>query len=242
MAPRGRASRWWIAVRGADRRKTATLVFRLGRRGAVEITVMQVSPVCRIAARFTVGGHAGTNRVTVGGGVHGAQLTPGTYRIIGRTRSGRTVLRQTIVVVQARAPSPAELSFARRTSVCGAGGVPGAGSATAFLAPASFLGPGVPAQSTIGPHQQKSSDEYGWAGSHGRRIAAGLSDAVKGAATNPIVIALLVIAALVFGAAALPRTAVTSPRTMAAVAAHRGELAVTGASILVLAVIAILLG
>jgi hypothetical protein len=240
-APRGRSTRWWIAVRGADRRKTATLVFGLGRRGAVEITVVQVSPVCRIAARFRVGGHAGTNRVAVGAGAHGAQLTPATNRIVGRTPTGRTVLRQTIVVVQARAPSLAELAFARRSNVCRAGGVPGAGSQTAPLASASFSGPAGLSQSTIRRHQRKS-DEQGRADSHGGRpIAAGFSDSVTGATTNPIVIALLVIAALVFGVAAMPRTRVAGPRTMAAVATHRGELLVTGAAVLAIAVIAILL-
>lgn len=238
--PRGRATRSWIAVRGADKRRTATLVFRLGRRGAVDITVVEVSPVCRIAARFRVGGHAGTNRVTVGRGAHGTRLMPGTYRIVGRTRGGRTVLRQTIVVVQARAPSPAELAFARRSNVCGATGLPGAGSTNAALASASFSVPAGPSQSTIRRHQ-RTSDQQDGADAHGRPVAAGISDAVKGAATDPIVIALLVLAALVFGVAALPRTVLADPRTMAAVAMHRAEFAVVGAAVLAVAVVAILL-
>jgi hypothetical protein len=213
-------------------------VFRLGARRSVEITVVQVSPVCRIAARFRVGGHAGTNRVTIGRGAHGLQLTPGTYRIVGRTRDGRAVLRQTLVVVEARAPSRAELGFARRRNVCAAGGVTGAGVTSGSLASASFA-----SQSTIRRHQRPSDEGRNAGNSHGGRpIASGITHAVAQATTNPIVIGLLVLAALIFGLAALPRTAVAGPRMTAAVATHRGELAVTAAGVLAVAVIAILLG
>jgi hypothetical protein len=214
-------------------------VFRLGRRGVVSITVVQVSPVCRVAAKFHVAGHAGTNRVTIGRGAHAARLTPGTYRVVGRTRDGRTVLRQTIVVVQARAPSPAELATARRTNVCAARGL-GSSSTSGSLASSSLSGPGGQSPSTITRHQRQSDDDAGGR-SHGvRPIASGITDAVKSATTNPIVIGLLVLALLIFGVAALPRTAVADPRMMAAVASHRAELAVTGAGVLAIAVIAML--
>jgi hypothetical protein len=239
-APRGRVTRSWIAVRGADKRKQATLVFRLRGRASVEITVVQVSPVCRVAAKFRVGGHAGKNRVTIGRGAHGTQLTPGTYRVVGRTRAGRTVLRQTIVVVQARAPSAAELASARRSNVCAASGV-GGSSTNGSFASASLSGPGGPSQSTITRHQRQSDEGAG--SSHGGLpIASGIADAVKQASTNPVVIGLLVIALLIFGVAALPRTVVADPRMMAAVAAHRAELAVAGAGVLAVAVIAMLVG
>jgi hypothetical protein len=243
-ASKGRSTRWWIAVRGADKRKKTTLVFKLRQRAAVEITVVQVSPVCRIAAKFRVGGHAGTNRVTIGNGAHGAQLTPGTYRIVGRTRSGRTVLRQTVVVVGSRAPSRAELAFARRSNVCGASGVLGAAATSGSLASASFSGLGGPSQSTIIRHQKQSGEPGRSPSSNdgiGRPIAAGLSEAVK-RAMNPIVIGLLLLAVLIFGVAALPRTVVADPRMMAAVATHRAELAVAGAGVLAAAVVAMLLG
>jgi hypothetical protein len=244
-APRGHATRGWIAVRGADNRKKATLVFKLGRRGAVQVTVIQVAPICRIAAKFRVGGHAGTNRVTIGGGAHGAQLTPGTYRIVGRTRDGRAVLRQTLIVVDAKAPTPAELAFARRANVCGAGGVLGAATTRGSLAAASFSGPGGggPAQSTIIRHQRASDEQNSNAGTSddesGRPIASDISDAVKRAA-NPLVIGLLGLAVLIFGLAALPRTVVSDPRMMAAVASHRAELALAGAGVLAVAIIAML--
>ena len=70
-APRGRSTRSWIAVHGAGKRRTATLMFELHRKDGVRLTVLQVSPVCRVAARFHVGGHAGMNRVGIGGGAHG---------------------------------------------------------------------------------------------------------------------------------------------------------------------------
>jgi hypothetical protein len=199
--------------------------------------------VCRVAAKFRVGGHAGTNRVTIGRGAHGLQLTPGTYRIVGRTRDGRAVLRQTLVVVQARAPSQGELAAARRSNVCGASGVTGTGSSNGFFASLSIPGLAAPLQSTITRHQRQS-DEHGGAGDSrvGRPNAAGISDAVAHATKSPIVIALLVLAALIFGIAALPRTAVADPRMMAAVAAHRTELAVTAVGVLAIAAIAILLG
>jgi hypothetical protein len=246
-APRGHATRWWIAVRGADKRKQATLVFKLGRRGIVRVTIVQVAPVCRVAAKFRVGGHAGTNRVTIGGGAHGAQLTPGTYRIVGRTRDGRAVLRQTLVVVDAGAPSPAELTQARRSNVCAAGGVLGASTMRGSLASATLAGPGGPFSSTINRHQRQSgeSGNSGTSGTSdeggGRPIAAGLSEAVK-QATNPFVIALLGLAVLIFGVAALPRTVVTDPRMMTAVASHRAELALAGGGILAVAIIAMLAG
>ena len=159
--------------------------------------MVQVSPVCRVAGKFTVGAHAGTNRVNIGRGAHGTQLTPGTYRVVGRTRGGRTVLRLTLVVVQARAPSPAELAFARRSNVCGARGVIGSGSTTGSLASAALTGPGEalaglgdPSQSTIVRHQRQDGDaESGGVVHGGRAIASGISDAVQQATRNPIVIA-----------------------------------------------------
>jgi hypothetical protein len=239
-APRGRVTRSWIAVRGADKRKQATLVFRLRGRASVVITVVQVSPVCRVAAKFRVAGHAGKNRVTIGRGAHGTQLTPGTYRIVGRTRAGRTVLRQTIVVVQARAPSAAELASARRSNVCAASGV-GGSSTNGSFASASLSGPGGPSQSTITRHQRQS-DEGAGSSHRGRPIVSGIADVVKQASTNPVVIGLLVLALLIFGVAALPRAVVADPRMMAAVAAHRAELAVAGAGVLAFAVVAMLVG
>lgn len=240
---RGRTTRPWIAVRGPAKRRTATLVFRLGRRGAVEITVVQVSPVCRIAARFRVGGRTGTNRVTIGRGAHGTELTPGTYRVVGRTRDGRVVLRQIVVVVQARAPSPAALAFARRSNVCGARGVIGAGSTTGSLASASAAGPGGGSQSTITRNQRQSGEaEASGDARGGRPLTSGISDAVAQATRDPLVILLLGLAALVFAVAAMPRAAIADPRLLAAVVSHRAELAVTGAAVLALAIAAMLLG
>jgi hypothetical protein len=241
--PHGRTTRPWIAVRGPAKRRTATFVFRLGRRGAVEITVVQVSPVCRIAAKFRVGGRAGTNRVTIGRGAHGAELTPGTYRVVGRTRDGRVVLRQVVVVVQARAPSPAALAFARRSNVCGARGITGAGSTTGSLAAASLAGPGDGSQSTITRNQRQSGESEATGDARGGRpLTSGISDAVAQATRDPLVILLLGLSALIFAVAAMPRTAIADPRLLATVVSHRAELAVTGAAVLALAIAAMLLG
>ena len=104
----------------------------------------------------------------------------------------------------ARAPSKAELALARRSDVCGA--ALRSADARSSLASAAG-GPGTPSQSTIVRNQRESNS--GSDDGAGRAIAAGLSSAVE-RATNPVVIALLFLAMLMFGVAALPRGAVAT--------------------------------
>jgi hypothetical protein len=239
------STRPWIAVLGSKSRRTTIFKFRLGRNAIVEFTVLQVSPVCRVVGRFRVRGHAGLNRVQFNGRVHGVQLGAGTYRISARTRGAGAVLRTTIVVVGARTPSKAELALARRSNVCRAAGVLDASSIWgSFSAAAGDGQAGNQARSTIVRHQRESgesSDDAAPSGSdHGRPIAEALSSAA-GKAANPVVIALLAMAAFILGLAALPRTAVADPRVMALVAEHRAALTAAGTAALGAAVVAMLL-
>src|SRR5213593_1832985 len=57
------SSRGWIATSGPKRRRVTTLTFMLPRAARVVFVVQQVSPVCRVAGRFAVNGHAGRNRI-----------------------------------------------------------------------------------------------------------------------------------------------------------------------------------
>jgi hypothetical protein len=218
------------------------LKFKLGRKAEVEFTVLQVSPVCRVVGRFTVQGRAGLNRVRFNGRVRGAQLGAGTYRITARTRRGGTVFRTTLVLVDAGAPSKTEFALARRSNVCRSAGVLGASSTRGSLTGAAgsvSQASGV-AGSTIVRHQ-KPGKLSGSDDDRGRPVAQAISRAVENA-KNPVVIALLGFAVLIFGLAALPRGVVADPRMMTLVASHRTELAMAGIAALGAAVVAMLIG
>ncbi len=155
------------------------------------------------------------------------------------------MLRATVVVVEARAPSPAELALARRSNVCRSAGVLGASSTRGSFSAAGGGGhPRKQAQSTIVRNQRgsgESPDDAAPSGSdHGRPIAEALSSAA-GKAANPVVIALLALAVLILGLAALPRAAVPDPRVTALVAEHRVALTTAGTAALAAAVVAMLL-
>jgi hypothetical protein len=220
-----------------------TLKFRLSRNGLVQFRVVQVSPVCRVVGTFRVHGHAGVNRVRFGGRVQGEQLAAGTYRITARTRAGRIIAVTTLVVVDARAPSMSELAFARRSNVCGSTGALAAAAARgAFAAGAGGNANGE--ASTIVRHQRSSgtpSQTPSSSGADGFPPIASVPLKAIGNAKSPIVIALLGLAALMLGLAALPRAAVADPRMLGLVAAHRAELATAGTAALFAAVVAMLL-
>lgn len=155
------------------------------------------------------------------------------------------MLQATVVVVEARAPSQAELALARRSNVCRSAGVLAASSTQgSFSAGGGDGQAGNQARSTIVRNQRgsgESSDDSALSGSgHGRPIAEALSSAA-GKATNPAVIALLALAAFMLGLAALPRAAVADPRAMALVAEHRVALTAAGTAALAAAVLAMLL-
>lgn len=154
------------------------------------------------------------------------------------------MLRATVVVVEARAPSEAELALARRSNVCRSAGVLGASSNRGSFSAAVGGGQaGNQARSTIVRNQRgsgESPDGAAPSGSdRGRPIAEALSSAA-GKARNAVVIALLALAAFMLGLAALPRAAVADPRAMAMVAEHRVALTTAGTAALAAAVLAML--
>jgi hypothetical protein len=209
----------------------------------VQFTVLQVSPVCRVVGTFRVHGHAGVNRVRFGGRVQGEQLSAGTYRITARTRAGRVIAVTTLVVVDARAPSLSELAFARRSNVCGSTGVLTAAAARGSFA-AGAGGNANGEASTIVRHQRtsgKPSQSPSSSGADGFPPIASEPLKAIGNAKNPIVIALLGLAVLMLGLAAMPRAAVADPQVLGLVAAHRVELVAAGTAALFAAVVAMLL-
>jgi hypothetical protein len=204
---------------------------------------VQVSPVCRVVGTFRVHGHAGANRVRFGGRVQGTQLSAGTYRITARTRAGRVIAVTTLVVVDARAPSMSELAFARRSNVCSPSAALGAAAARGSFA-AGAGGDANGEASTIVRHQRASekpsSNPSSSEGNGFPPIASEPLRAVENA-KSPIVIALLGLAVLMLGLAALPRAAIADPPVMGFVASHRAELATAGTAALLAAVVAMLL-
>jgi hypothetical protein len=238
------STRWWIAAHGPHQRRVTTLEFRLRGKGLVQFTVMQVSPVCRLVGTFRVHGRKGLNRVPFGRRVHGSALSAGTYRITARTRRGAAIAVTTLVVVDARAPSPQELAFARRSNVCGTSGVLGTAAVRGSLAVASGLG-GRGEASTIARSQRSSGgkptkDDQSSGSDSSSPIASAPLAAVE-TAKSPLVIALLGLAVMMLGLAAVPRTAIADPRGMGLVAAHRVELAAAGTAALLAAIVAMML-
>jgi hypothetical protein len=213
--------------------------------------VKQVSPVCRVVGTFRLHGHAGVNRVRFGGRVHGTQLGAGTYRVTARTRAGTVIAVTTLVIVDAGAPSQAELTLARESNVCGSTGILGAAAVRGSLAAAVGLGLGAVEEAsaaTIVRHQRSSGDSGKVSqkpsspeAKSPQAVAAGPLSDVGDNAKSPIVIALLGLAVLMLGLAAVPRSVVADPRVMALVASHRVELAAAGTAALFAAVVAMLI-
>jgi hypothetical protein len=237
------SSRPWIGTTGAKQRRTTTFTFVLQQAGRVVFTVDQVSPVCVGIGRFTVGGHAGLNRVRFAGVVRGRRLVPGTYRISIRTNSGRVVRRVTLVVVGGSAPSGAELRALRSANTCKGGGGPAAGPASTSTTSAGMN----PLASRRVPPLPAASQLTAAAGlaPHGPNLHSGvLASSVERTARviRPLLVALLAFAILLLGVASLPSEAVPEARMHDLLARHRVELAGLGAATLVAVAVAFLLG
>jgi hypothetical protein len=231
-----KSSRTWIATTGPKRRRHTTLTFTLSRAATVVFTVRQVSPVCRIAKRFTVKGHAGRNRVRVPAGANQDQLGPGTYRISARTPTGELIRRVTIVVVDGeRVPSRAELAAARTSNVCAA--------ATSFAAADVSTGASnQPVQRAFSPGTTRSASGPDSGTSSHPWAALGTTVEQAAQAVRPLLVALLALSILLLGVASLPRTAVPEARTGDLLARHRTEIAGLGAAAFVAVLITFLLG
>jgi hypothetical protein len=229
------SSRTWIATSGPKRRRHTTLTFTLSRAATVVFTVRQVSPVCRIAKRFTVKGHAGRNHVRVPAGANRGQLGPGTYRISARTRTGELIRRVTIVIVDGkRVPSRDELATARTSNVCAA--------ATSFAAADVSTGASnQPGQRAFSPGTTRSASGPDSGSPHsGAVLGTTVEKAAR--AVRPLLLALLALSILLLGVASLPRMAVPEARTGDLLARHRTEIAGLGAAAFVAVLITFLLG
>jgi hypothetical protein len=218
-----RTSRTWI---GGPRRGT-TITFFLPHAARVYFTVLQVSPACHALGHFSYIGHAGFNRVRFAGRLNGERLEPGTYRISARTRTGRTIPRLTLVVVESGRPSAAELAAARASNVCRA--------ATETSSAASRSGSLARAENVERSLAPKSEPLTGGiakgANSHSGVLAASIEKTAD--ALRPIVLFLLAMAIVLLGVASLPRTALPDPRVHDLLAQHRVDLAGVGAAALV---------
>ena len=230
------SSRTWIATSGPKRRRHTTLTFTLRRAATVLLIVKQVSPVCRVAERFTVKGHAGRNRVRVPIEANRVQLEPGTYRISTRTRTGDLIRRVTIVVVDGRrVPSRDELAAARASNVCTA--------TTSFVdADGSTGASNQPVQRALTPGTTRSASgpELGTNSHSGAVLGTTVAKAAR--AIRPLLVALLVLAILLLGVASLPRVAMPEARTGDLLARHRTQIAGLGAAAFVGVVIVFLFG
>ena len=123
-------------VRPGRRNGGTTLVFKLSRPALLRFTIDRVYPTCKRIGSFAVRGRPGVNRVLFRGRVRGRPLPDGTYRLRVRPRGARKdVAVVTVVIVNGKRMSAAELRKAQRASVCGSGDVaiasPSSGSSPA---------------------------------------------------------------------------------------------------------------
>ena len=221
-----RTARTWI---GGTKRATR-LTFFLPSAARVYFTVVQVSPICRPIGHFSYVGHTGFNRVRFDGRLGRRELEPGTYKISARTRSGRTVPRVTLVVVESDAPTAGELAVARAANVCS-----GVASRSASAA-ASDTGSAANAEHVERSLQPRVAPLAGGiaakgANSHSGVLAASFEKTAE--ALRPIVVVLLALAIVLLGVASLPRSAVPDQRMHDLLARHRVDLAGVGAAALV---------
>lgn len=117
----GRVVRVTRTVVRPDRRNGGTtLVFTLSRPALVRFTIDRVYPTCKRIGSFTVRGRPGVNRVPFRGRVRGRPLPDGTYRLRVRPRGARQdAAVVTVVIVNGKRMSAAELRKAQHASVCG---------------------------------------------------------------------------------------------------------------------------
>lgn len=237
-----------MSAHGHGAQRTTILNFRLPHRATVIFTVTQVSPVCRLAGSFRVGGRAGLNRIPFTGRVRGRVLQPGTYRLTAHVAGRGTFLRVTVVVFDSGAPTPSQLESARRSNVCRAGATL-ASNATAASGGSGF---GLSSSSTPPAAQTEIVRNQTQATPSASSVPAGHDDTVRAAApftparisknvSNPLVILALALAVFLLGLAALPKAAVPDPRLTYLIARHRVEIALAGAGAFAVAILALAL-
>jgi hypothetical protein len=236
-----RSSRTWLATRGARNHRATVLRFRLAQAGRIVFTVVQVSPVCRIAGSFSIHGHAGLNRVRFRGRVGGRLLLPGTYRLNAHTPRGGTVVHVVLAVFGA-APSPNQLAIARRSSVCSAADLGRLTSnTTGALTAAPPAGAGDPG-GLVGGQNPSDSGVAGASVEIKAPDASAFSPtAISRKVSNPLVIAALALAIVLLGLAAIPPAAIRDPGLTEVLSRHRLEAALAGAAAFIAALVALAL-
>jgi hypothetical protein len=84
------------------------------------VTVLELSPSCRLAGKYRVRGHQGLNVFRYQGRLHGRRLSPGTYLVIGHSvRSGRRLFAVRLVIVSGANPKASMLKAAGHLNECG---------------------------------------------------------------------------------------------------------------------------
>jgi hypothetical protein len=169
------------------------------------------------------------------GRVRGRQLPAGTYRIEARTRGGSTVLSVTVVIVDSGAPSPTELETAKRSNVCGARAALASSVISGGAAAAAAAEPANAAEADAAAPTENGSVA---AASHTRASPFSPKELSKHA-TDPLVIAVLALAAMLLGVASLPVQAIPNARLTHSLANNRLELAAMGVTALAAALIAL---
>jgi len=228
---RGHTSRTWITTSGSRRHRRTVLTFVLPRAAQLAFVVEQLAPVCRVVSRFAVAGHAGVNRVRFPRRTTRRPLEAGTYRVSGRTGSGRLVERVVVVVFDEPPRTAAELEAARSANVCPAPVAQaelGNGSTYAQLARRPSTA-GQPSASR--PLQKPDSLPGGVLGSTAAKAAR---------AVRPMLVALLAVAIVLLGIASLPKLAFVDRRANALLAQYRLEIAALGAAAFIAVVITFL--
>jgi len=200
----------------------------LHRAAHLVFVVAQVAPVCRVVSRFTVKGRAGVNRIRFPRPASRLRLGSGTYRISGRTQSGRLVDRIILAVFE-RPPSATELQSARSANVCATSSGAATFGANETHVERALSPGGTPSAS--GPALRPSSLPGGVLGATAAKAAR---------AIRPILVALLGLAIVLLGIASLPRLSFVDRRANDLLAHHRLEIVALGAAALIAVVITFL--
>ena len=227
---RGHTSRTWISPSGSKRRRTTVLTFALPHRARIFFVVEKLAPACRVVSRFAVTGRAGVNRLRFPRPRSRVKLDAGTYRISGRTKTGRLVER-VVVVVFDREPTAAELHAARSANVCASPTNP-ASSGTA--------GTAEQAKGALSPTLQPSGNgpTLGPRSLPGGILGSTAAHAAR--ALRPALVALLGLSILLLGIASLPKLAFVDRRGNELLARYRAEIAAFGAAAFVAVLITFL--
>lgn len=227
LLSRVRISRDWLETQASrPTRRSITISFLLSAPANVVFQIEELSPRCRYIGKFLVRGRPGHNILRFRGRLRGRALPPGTYRVTAWVRGQRARRIATTIVVLARPAHASEIASARARSTC-----PGAGIQS--LPTGIFTGrlggvAGAQASLTATGHSKPARGPFGAA--LGTLRAAAYS-------VPPVFFAFSGLAMLLLGVASLPRPLGTS-RAGAFLAHHRGTIALAGAGVLVIGLLA----